>query len=579
MYITRLSVTFFVLFFLPLFGISAAIPQLEITQESPTKHHLTIFIPLPAGEALYADSLSFSVDHPAITLSEWQSSVEPISKYDTHFKQTKKLFTEPFSITIPLIRKDIDCMQARLHMIALSHPGQKHTHHAFPLQFASASSDTPPPVSISDNTEQPVIINSEKINSASKVRFSARIVSLFTNTESWALRLLLAALLGLLLSLTPCIYPMIPITVGILQAQGSRSMGRNFLISLSYIIGIATTFALLGITAAFTGKLFGSIMHNPLVIITIVTLLVYLAGSMLGLYELYLPSYFQQNHQSLQGGSLISTFLFGAVSGTVASPCLSPGLVLLLTMVTALKSALLGFALLFFFGLGLGIPLLLIGTFSGSLNMLPKAGFWMVDIKQFFGFLMLATCFYFLSMIIPPAFISWAFALFCIAIGLFYCTTARKAHSALSRFIKTIIGIALVATSVYLLFNAYKQTDIQKKASLSCWLTDFDEAVARAKKNHQPVLIDISAPYCSMCKAIDKKILCAPVVCDALKCIIPLKIEDIETVSCSCNLQEKFHVIGAPTIILYDPVNDCELKRWGAELYEWEPKQFAQQLK
>lgn len=164
--------------------------------------------------------------------------------------------------------------------------------------------------------------------------WASYISTLVQTTESTSLRLILVAALGMLLSLTPCIYPMIPITVGILQSQGSRSIARNFCLALSYTMGIASTFALLGLLAAYTGLLFGSFMTKPLVIIPLVALLVYLAGSMMGFYEMYTPRLLQ-NGSSSGGGSLVSAFLFGAASGTVASPCLSPGLILLLTIVTS----------------------------------------------------------------------------------------------------------------------------------------------------------------------------------------------------------------------------------------------------
>ena len=122
------------------------------------------------------------------------------------------------------------------------------------------------------------------------------------------------------MSLTPCIYPMIPITVGILQAQGSKSFGSNLLLASAYTLGIATTFAALGVTAAYTGAMFGaSIMSNPFFILMIVAVLTYLGFSMLGFYDMYTPK-FMRNAGAGKGGSLTSAFLFGAASGTVASP-------------------------------------------------------------------------------------------------------------------------------------------------------------------------------------------------------------------------------------------------------------------
>ncbi len=411
--------------------------------------------------------------------------------------------------------------------------------------------------------------------------FQQKIQTLFTETESWGFRLLLALLLGFLLSLTPCIYPMIPITIGVLQSQGSTSIVRNIFIALTYVIGIAITFATFGTIAALSGKMFGSFMHNPLVIISIVALLAYLAGSMIGLYNLYLPPFMQSSNPNIKKGSFFSIFLFGVASGTVASPCLSPGLVLLLSLVTVVGNPALGFALLFCFGIGLSIPLLIIGTFSGSLSVLPKAGNWMMDVKQFFGFIMLATCLYFLANILPDYIIAWIGMLLSIAIGIFYFRSANKTRSFITRAIKNIMGIILIALSVYLVFEGFKYSDIHMHGSQprDIWLHDYNQALTQAKSEQKKMLIDISAPYCSLCKAINRKIFTDSAVHVKLKEFVTVKIDDIEADEVTQMVQKKFAIMGAPTLLIYDPETDQELKRWGGELYELTPVQFIETLK
>jgi thiol:disulfide interchange protein DsbD len=327
--------------------------------------------------------------------------------------------------------------------------------------------------------------------------------------------------------------------------------------------------------AAGTGKMFGSIMNNPFIVGCIVALLIYLAGSMIGFYDMYIPRFLQPKQNTPQKGSLISIFLFGAASGTIASPCLSPGLLLLLTIVTSIGSSLLGFALLFSFGFGLGIPLLVIGTFSSSLNMLPQAGSWMVDIKQFFGFIILATCFYFISIFVPFHILSWVIAFFIAFVGLFYLVTA-SASQKMARVVKNCLGIMCIAASVYAFFYAYKITDIYQHASCeeSNWLYDVQEALEKAKKCSKLLLIDISAPYCSICKAIDKKLFAHPTIQSFLPSLIALKINDIDSNKDTQKLGITFKIVGAPTVILYDPTTEKELQRWGAELYEYNPEQF-----
>lgn len=549
--------------------------------KQPDSFTTTLNVHVPPGDALYADYLSFSVDHPDIELDKWHSSIDPIAKYDVQFKNSKKMFTKPFTISLQgHLSKPVD--KCDLHALYYQQSKKQNSYAKFPLILAETSADdTPETIIEADSAETapttaPAQRNSEK---STPFSISGTISTILQTTQSWWIRLLLSLLLGLLLSLTPCIYPMIPITMGILQAQGGRSMRRNFALSLTYTIGIATTFALLGLMAAFTGKMFGSIMSNPLVILGIVILLAYLAGSMLGLYEMYIPRFLQPTSQTTKEGSLLSVFMFGAVSGTVASPCLSPGLLLLLTLVTGIGSVLLGFVLLFAFGLGLGIPLLIIGTFSGSLNMLPQAGSWMLDIKQVFGFIMLATCLYFLHFILPTYIIAWAAALLVAGTGIFYLRSA-KASSKASRQIKNILGTFLIAGSIYSLFYAYKITDLYfcRINQPEIWLHDFEHAQELAKKQNKLLLLDIGAPYCSICKAIDKKIFQQPSINELLTTLIAVKIDDIEKDNKTKAIQKQFAILGAPTIILFDPVAQKELKRWGAELYDSSPQEFKKEV-
>src|SRR5581483_1012022 len=168
--------------------------------------------------------------------------------------------------------------------------------------------------------------------------------------------------------------------------------------ALAYTMGIATTFAIFGLLASCTGPLCGQLLMQPLFIIGLVILLAYLGFSMFGLYSIYIPKFFTISHKK-HNGSLFSSFIFGAASGTISSPCVSPGLALLLSIVATLGNKFLGFLYLFIFGVGLGLPLLIVGAFSSSLSLLPQAGTWMIEVKKFFSFIIFGMCFYYLSYI------------------------------------------------------------------------------------------------------------------------------------------------------------------------------------
>lgn len=393
---------------------------------------------------------------------------------------------------------------------------------------------------------------------------------------------MLVLLLGILLSLTPCIYPMIPITAGILQSQGSTSILFNFLLALAYTLGIATTFALLGLMAAFSGQLFGSLLAQPVFVIAVVILLAYLALSMFDFYQVYIPTFLQKNNTGMKRGSLISAFLFGAASGTIASPCLSPGLVLLLSIITTLGSKLLGFILLFSFGIGLSLPLLIIGTFSSSLNVLPRAGMWMIEIKQLFGFLLLAMCLYFLKTIVPWDIMLWLISLLVIVAGIFYLYSAQHSTASWWRSIKNLLGMALVASSILLIAKSYQATYMKQLTNTSShtWEKNYEYALNKAKKEHKKLLVDVGAPYCSLCKAIDSTLFNNDNVIKALNSIVTVKIDGSDTTnSSSKTVQEQYNIIGFPTILVIDPNTQQVIKQWGGELYERAAHDFIQELK
>lgn len=412
------------------------------------------------------------------------------------------------------------------------------------------------------------------INAAS---FSDTISAVLAATDIFALQLLLAAALGLLLSLTPCIYPMIPITIGILQANKSNSIAHNASRALAYTCGIATTFALLGLASAFTGTLFGSLMASPWVIIPMVILLAYLAGAMLGLYEMYIPRIFQQQNNN-RSGSLLAAFSFGAASGTVASPCLSPGLVLLLSIVSRTGNPVTGFILLFAFGIGLSIPLLIIGTFSGSLHVLPRAGMWMVYVKQVFGLLMIGICIYLLKPFILPHLLNVIGAVSFAATGILLLLKQYTTHRKVTINGETLIAIISIIIGALFLFIPLNNT--HSDSVRISWCTNYADAQTQALAEKKHILLEVNAPYCTICSAIEGKFFCEDAVCSALGSCVPVQINGADnSIEAHEELKKKYNIIGAPTLILINPETGEELARWGSELYDATIEEFVDQLK
>lgn len=229
--------------------------------------------------------------------------------------------------------------------------------------------------------------------------FHADLTTLLSSRPALALPLVFLG--GVVTSLTPCIYPMIPITVSIVGGQqvgteeGSR--WRPVTLTVSYVLGLALVYAALGLFAGLSGTLFGSVSSNPWLYFGMANVLVLAALAMLDVLPVRLPQRLvQRAAEAGTGGRLAGTFAMGAASGLVAAPCSAPVMAAVLTWVSLTRSAVLGFLYLFVFSLGMSTLLLIIGIFSGSLSRLPRAGTWMVWVKRVFAFVMLGVAEYYL---------------------------------------------------------------------------------------------------------------------------------------------------------------------------------------
>lgn len=548
--------------------------------------NVTLSVKLAPKDFILKDSIEISIDHPEVKLSDWKTENKTVSRYYASFKDTKKVFDENFEIQLqatgnkPLAEIKNACIYFSYYL------GSKKRTIQEVLQLkpeGCLTKTTPPEIGQPTDTKEEVapIIEHKSTEPERPATFSSRLSHLVATTEALWLRILLVLLLGLLMSLTPCIYPMIPITLGILQTRGSKSVGQNFLQALLYTCGIATTFAVLGLVAAFTGQVFGSIMSNPFFIVAIAILLTYLGLSMFGFYNMYTPRFMRNGAQTNSNKkSLLSIFLFGAASGTVASPCISPGLILLLSIVTALGNKLLGFILLFAFGFGLGTPLLIIGTFSSSLNALPRAGMWMVEVKKIFGFMLFGMVFYFLNMILPWALLLALMTFFMLAAGSFYFYSIATSDSPIMKTIKNTIGVCCCVLAVWLGAKTYQAFFFEKQqVADSFWYTDCNQAMRIAKQEKKRLFIDVGAPFCSICKAIDRTLLQDTKVRAALSKFVNVKVDSASACETTFEgLRKKYGIVGFPTFLLIDSETGDLLARWGSELYEVSTDDFIKAL-
>jgi len=559
-----------------------AIPINEYTQK------LMITFKLKDSELLYKDSLQFSVDSPSINLSSWQSNTDAINKYDEVTKDTHFVFEKNFTINMEAQEKNKE-QDASLYVTYQTNRQPYPQQILFPIPLAkeqqNATNSEPKnysastPADISKKYQKPSV--KSFLNNLFSY-WSSTLSTLIKQTDSLPMRIILVFLLGMLLSLTPCIYPMIPITVGILQAQKSNSFISNFLHSFAYTLGISLTFACFGLMASYTGPIYGKLLMNPFSVGLLVLLLGYLGLSMFGLYDIQLPRFLQSKKQTKRNGSIFSSFFFGTASGTIASPCVSPGLILLLSIVASLGNILLGFILLFAFGLGLSTPLLLIGTFSSSLTLMPRAGLWMVEVKKLFGLMLFGVCFYYLSNVMTTTLLLYTATIFIAAIGIYYFWIAHTNHARNIKKYQNILGFIFLATSVitftYSLTEQFMNSKIND-SNASFWHTDYDEALAYAKKEQKLLFLDFWAEYCSVCKAINKKITADSSIVIALNKFVPVSINGTQDNQEPYHtLKEQYHIVGFPTFLVVDPQNGTVLKEWHSELYQMPNEDFIREI-
>lgn len=216
--------------------------------------------------------------------------------------------------------------------------------------------------------------------------------------DSFYLAPLIAYLGGVLVGFTPCVYPVIPVTVAFIGARSANTRTRSFLLSLFYVLGIALTYTLLGGIAALSGRLFGQIQANPWTYIIMANVCMLMGLSMLEVFNLrlYTPEAISRFQTRKKTEGCLSSFLVGVLSGFVLGPCTTPVLTVLLTYVASRQNPVFGMTLLFLFSLGMGTLLILVGTFTAFLTRLPKSGPWMVRVSHLFGWMMLGVGEYFL---------------------------------------------------------------------------------------------------------------------------------------------------------------------------------------
>ncbi len=413
-------------------------------------------------------------------------------------------------------------------------------------------------------------------------------------TQSFWLTLVSFLGFGILLAFTPCCFPMLPILSGIIVGHGHRiTTVRAFFLSLAYVIASALTYAVFGLLAGLFGANLQAVFQNPWVIAAFSGLFVLLALSMFGLYELQMPAAWQTRLARLQGrhgGGLVHAAVMGSLSALIVGPCVAAPLAGALIYIGQTGDAVLGGAALFSLGLGMGLPLIAVGTSAGKL--LPKAGLWMNTVKAVFGVLMLGVAIWMLDRILPPAvtLLLWALWFIVPAIYLGAATPLPESASHARRLGKAL-GVVMLTYGILLLiglaagsrdvFQPLKILTVRAAAPRAApvfrpvaSVTDLQQALAQ--NTDRWAMLDFYADWCVSCKELERETFADPGVAQALTSLLTLRADVTANDRDQQRLLHRFGLIGPPAVLFFNPRGEeCRAARLVGYV---PPRQFLDHL-
>jgi thiol:disulfide interchange protein DsbD len=394
-------------------------------------------------------------------------------------------------------------------------------------------------------------------------------VSNFIESKGIVLGIIMIFLWGLALNLTPCIYPLIPITISYFGAQASGSKLKGVVMGLFYAFGMAVTYSLLGLFAALTGSILGTALQNPIVIIGIALIFIALAASMFGLWEIRVPQKLALAGNQNRSG-FVGSFLMGLLVGFIAAPCIGPIVLSLLVYVGKLGNPFMGFVLFFILSMGLGVPYIFLAAFSSSINKLPRSGEWMIGVKIIFGFVLVIMAINTLEPVIPAPVFSILYPASMLFAGIYLLIVDKKGLNA-PVYTKIKFGLAIIGIifGTWILKPENKGEEVHFNNAPS--VQAIDNSV---KTGGKPIMIDFYADWCAQCKELDKFTYTDKNVVELSKSFNNIKVDLTNSIP---GMEEKFGIKGLPVVIFMKP-NGEEIKELRVTGF-LQPAEFEKRMK